>query len=131
MKRLVALGAVLVLALAGCSDKKESGDGGGQSGDDPVAMLTAAKKTIDEAASVHIVLTGRDLPETAQALASGDGVATHAPAFKGKPRSVVAGTIYAPAGSVRLGKLGSYRGAFVGRDVVVSPGAQVRAGSAL
>jgi lipoprotein LprG len=84
MKRLVALGAVLVLALAGCSDKKESGDGGGQSGDDPVAMLTAAKKAIDEAASVHIVLTGRDLPETAQALASGDGVATHAPAFKGK-----------------------------------------------
>ena len=45
MKRLVALGAVLVLALAGCSDKKDSGDGGGQ---------------------------------------SGDGVATHAPAFKGK-----------------------------------------------
>ncbi|MEV0800909.1 LppX_LprAFG lipoprotein [Kribbella sp. NPDC050281] len=84
MKRLVALGAVLVLALAGCSDKKDSGDGDGQSGDDPVAMLTAAKKAIDEAASVHIVLTGRDLPETAQALASGDGVATHAPAFKGK-----------------------------------------------
>jgi lipoprotein LprG len=84
MKRLVALGAVLVLALAGCSDKKDSGGGGDQSGDDPVAMLTAAKKTIDDAASVHLVLTGRDLPETAQALASGDGVATHAPAFKGK-----------------------------------------------
>ena len=49
-----------------------------------VALLTAAKKTIDEAASVHIVLTGRDIPESAQALSGGDGVATHAPAFKGK-----------------------------------------------
>jgi lipoprotein LprG len=84
MKRLVALGAVLVLALAGCSDKKDSGDGNGRTEEDPVALLTAAKKTIDEAASVHIVLTGRDLPDSAQTLASGDGVATHAPAFKGK-----------------------------------------------
>jgi len=85
MKRLLALGAVLVLALAGCSDDKKSSDGGStQPGDDPVALLTAAKKTIDEAASVHIVLTGRDLPENAQTLNSGDGVATHAPAFKGK-----------------------------------------------
>ena len=84
MKRLLALCAVLVVALAGCSDKKDSGGGGGQSGDDAVAMLTAAKKSIDDAASVHIVLTGRDLPDNAQTLASGDGVATHAPAFKGK-----------------------------------------------
>ncbi|GAA0586493.1 LppX_LprAFG lipoprotein [Kribbella sandramycini] len=83
MKKLLALGAVLVVVLAGCSDKKESGGGGGQS-DDAVAQLTAAKKAIDEASSVHIVLTGRDLPDSAQTLASGDGVATHAPAFKGK-----------------------------------------------
>lgn len=84
MKRLLALGAVLVVALAGCSDKKDSGGGGDQSGDQAVALLTDAKKSIDDAASVHIVLTGRDLPDNAQALVSGDGVATHAPAFKGK-----------------------------------------------
>lgn len=85
MKRLLALGAVLVVALAGCSDKKDS-DGGGdaQTGDDAVALLTDAKKSIDDAASVHLVLAGRDLPDNAQALVSGDGVATHAPAFKGK-----------------------------------------------
>jgi len=83
MKRLVALGAVLVLALAGCSDKKDSDGDGAKSGDDAAALLTEAKKTIDEAASVHVVLTGRDLPDTAQTLASGEGVATHAPAFKG------------------------------------------------
>jgi lipoprotein LprG len=83
VKRVLALGAIVVLAVAGCTDKKESG-GGGQSGGDAVALLTDAKKTIDEASSVHIVLTGRDLPDNAQTLASGDGVATHAPAFKGK-----------------------------------------------
>jgi lipoprotein LprG len=83
MKRLVALSAVLVLALAGCSDKKDSGGGAAQS-DDAAAQLTTAKKAIDDASSVHIVLTGRDLPDSAQTLASGDGVATHAPAFKGK-----------------------------------------------
>ena len=53
------------------------------------------------------------------------------PAFKGRARSAVTGTIYAPAGTVRLGRLGSYRGAFVGTDVVVGAGAQVRVGSAL
>jgi lipoprotein LprG len=85
VKRLLALSAVLVLALAGCSDKKDSGGGDGvQSGDDAVALLTAAKKAIDETPSVHIVLAGRDLPDNAQTLVSGDGVATHAPAFKGK-----------------------------------------------
>lgn len=63
MKRLAALGAALVLtvSLVGCSDKKDDAGGGGKSGDDPVALLSDAKKTIDEAASVHIVLTGRDL----------------------------------------------------------------------
>ncbi|MFF1819410.1 LppX_LprAFG lipoprotein [Kribbella sp. NPDC058245] len=83
MKRLVALSAVLVLALVGCSDKKDSGGGAAKS-DDAVAQLTTAKKAIDDASSVHIVLTGRDLPDSAQTLASGDGLATHAPAFKGK-----------------------------------------------
>ena len=85
MKRLLALGAVLVMALTGCSDKKDSGgNADNQSSDEAVALLTDAKKTIDDAASVHIVLAGRDLPDNAQTLASGDGVATHAPAFKGK-----------------------------------------------
>jgi len=53
------------------------------------------------------------------------------PAFRGRPRSAVTGTLYAPAGLVRLGRLGAYRGAFVGTDVVVAGGAQVRVGSAL
>ncbi|MGZ0145772.1 LppX_LprAFG lipoprotein [Kribbella sp. WER1] len=84
MKRVLALCAVVALALTGCSGKKDSGSGSNGGGDDAVALLTGAKKQIDDAASVHIVLTGRDLPDGAQALVSGDGVATHAPAFKGK-----------------------------------------------
>jgi lipoprotein LprG len=83
MKRLVALGAVLVFAVTGCTGSKGSG-GTPTSADDAVVMLTDAKKTIDETASVHLVITGRGLPDTAQTLASGDGVATHSPAFKGK-----------------------------------------------
>lgn len=84
MKRLVAFGAALLLSvsLAGCSDKKD--DPAAKTGDDAVALLTEVKKTIDETASVHLVITGRDLPDSGQVLASGDGVATHAPAFKGK-----------------------------------------------
>lgn len=84
MKRLVALGAVLVLAMTGCSDNNKDAGSDGKNGEDPVALLTEVKKTVDEATSVHLVLTGRDLPDTAQTLANGDGVATHAPAFKGK-----------------------------------------------
>ncbi|GAA3094877.1 hypothetical protein GCM10010530_19960 [Kribbella aluminosa] len=81
---MLALCVVVVLAVAGCSGKKDSGSGSSSTGTDAVALLTGAKKAIDDAASVHIVLTGRDLPAGAQALVSGDGVATHAPAFKGK-----------------------------------------------
>lgn len=85
MKRVLALCAVVVLAVAGCNDKKDTADGGGgDTGGDAVSLLTGAKKAIDDAASVHIVLTGHDLPENAQTLGSGDGVATHTPAFKGK-----------------------------------------------
>jgi lipoprotein LprG len=84
VKRLLALGAVLVIALAGCSDKKDSGGDNQPSSNEAATLLSDAKKTIDDAASVHVVLTGRDLPDNAQTLVSGDGVATHTPAFKGK-----------------------------------------------
>jgi lipoprotein LprG len=87
-RKLSQLGTVIgVLALAvagptGCSDDKKDGDGAAK--DDPVALLTDAKKTLDEASSVHFVITGRDIPGGARALEKADGVATHAPAFKGK-----------------------------------------------
>jgi lipoprotein LprG len=91
MRRLVALAAVLVLSVTGCTSTKDSVDDR-KSGDDAVTLLTEAKKTLDETASVHLVLTGRDLPDTGQTLAKGDGVATHAPAFKGRLTVQAAGT---------------------------------------
>ena len=60
MRRLVALAAVLVLSVTGCTSTKDSVDDR-KSGDDAVTLLTEAKKTLDETASVHLVLTGRDL----------------------------------------------------------------------
>jgi hypothetical protein len=53
------------------------------------------------------------------------------PAFVARARSNVSATIFAPAGDVALGPLGSYRGAFVGRTVVIGPDATVRGDSAL
>jgi hypothetical protein len=54
-----------------------------------------------------------------------------APVFLTGPQATVAATIFAPAGDVVLGRLGSYRGAFVGRTVKVRPRATMRADSAL
>ncbi len=53
------------------------------------------------------------------------------PVFVARARANVSATIFAPAGDVVLGPLGSYRGAVVGRTVVVAPKATVRADSAL
>jgi hypothetical protein len=53
------------------------------------------------------------------------------PAFVARPRANVSATVFAPAGDIVLGPLGSYRGAFVGRTVAIGPSATVRADSAL
>ena len=53
------------------------------------------------------------------------------PAFVARPGSNVAATIFAPAGDIVLGPLGSYRGAFIGRNVLIGPQATVRGDSAL
>ena len=52
-------------------------------------------------------------------------------AFVARPRANVSATVFAPAGDVVLGSFGAYRGAFVGRTVVIGPSATVRGDSAL
>ncbi len=52
------------------------------------------------------------------------------PAFRSGKDAVVAATIFAPAGDVVLGAGGEYRGAFVGRSVVVRPRSRVNEDSA-
>jgi len=54
-----------------------------------------------------------------------------APAFIARARAIVSATIFAPAGDVILGALGTHRGAFIGRTVVVGHNATLRADSAL
>src|SRR5262245_16340432 len=51
-------------------------------------------------------------------------------AFRAGPRAVVAGTIFAPTGTVLLGQNGDYQGAFVGNTVVVRAHSQVHEHSA-
>ncbi len=67
-------------ALAGCSGSGESAPTAGS----PADRLAEAKRKADEASSVHLVLTSRDVPGDAMGVLGAEGVGTHAPAFKGK-----------------------------------------------
>ena len=53
------------------------------------------------------------------------------PVFVARARANVSATVFAPGGDVVLGPRGSYRGAVLGRTVVVGPAATVRVDSAL
>ena len=54
-----------------------------------------------------------------------------APAFRAGPNAVVAGTIFSPGGSIVLGPAGQYRGAVIGRTVLVRARSRVIEESAL
>lgn len=54
-----------------------------------------------------------------------------AAAFLARQRANVNATIFAPAGDVIVGRLGSYRGALVGHTVVIGPRVTIRGDSAL
>jgi lipoprotein LprG len=77
----------LLLPVAGCggdgSDKK--------SGADPQAVLAAAKKKFDEAASVHFTMSTKSVPTKGDAVLGADGTLTHQPAFKGDVKVLFSG----------------------------------------
>jgi hypothetical protein len=52
-------------------------------------------------------------------------------AFIARPRANLSATVFAPAGDVIVGRLGSYRGALVGHTVVVGAHVTIRGNSAL
>jgi hypothetical protein len=54
-----------------------------------------------------------------------------APAFRTAPNAIVAGTVFSPAGSVVLGPGTQYRGAIIGRTVLVRARSRVTADSAM
>lgn len=51
---------------------------------DPTQLLGRAKATLDSAAGVHLVLTGRDVPAGVDALLAADGTVTRKPGFTGR-----------------------------------------------
>lgn len=94
----VLLTAFLVLAastLTSCS-------GGGTAPPTPHQALAAAKKTLDQTSGVHLSLATDRLPPGVSGLLGADGVATHAPAFKGTIK-VSAGGITADAKVIATG----------------------------
>jgi hypothetical protein len=78
------------------------------------AQLGAAKGLVD-ASEVRLDVTGSAV----------------APAFRTGPNAIVAGTVFAPTGDIVLGPGGQYRGAFIGRSVLVRARGHVSQDSAL
>jgi lipoprotein LprG len=80
-------GLVAVLLAAGCT---------GGSGDSAAALgdrLSAAKHTLDQAASIDLTLRTERLPRGVDGITEAAGVATHAPAFRGQI-TVAAGGLF-------------------------------------
>jgi lipoprotein LprG len=108
-----ALAAALTVSLAGCG-------GGSGSAESPAKALAAAKTTMDQATSWHMVLATDATPSGGNAVLRADGVGTHDPlAWKGSvdvvlkglratvPLVAVNGTVYAklpfnPLGYVKI-----------------------------
>ncbi|MGZ4601072.1 LppX_LprAFG lipoprotein [Oryzihumus sp.] len=76
--RALVAALTLGLVLAGCSGGSDTA-----TKQTPAQQLAAAKKTVDAARSLHLVLRSSGIPASAGGVIGADGVGTHAPAFKG------------------------------------------------
>ncbi|MGB9378694.1 MAG: LppX_LprAFG lipoprotein [Mycobacteriales bacterium] len=79
---------VVALGLASCSSTKNNRSG---RPDGPVALLAAAKQTIDSTDSLHFSLTSSNVPDGA-VLRGGEGSAARPDKFKGDLKVAFAGT---------------------------------------
>lgn len=75
------LSALCVVSVASCSSDGDPAPE--QTQLSPAQRLAAAKAKVDAAPSVHLRLTGTNLPEGASGVVSADGWGKHPPAFKG------------------------------------------------
>lgn len=98
--RTAALSGVvlaLLLPLTGCGgDKTPASD------KSPKEALALAKKTFDNASSVHLTLATTSVPTKGDAVLGADGTLTHQPAFEGKV-TVVLGGFHADVPVVAVG----------------------------
>lgn len=86
--RLAAAATVLAVGLAGCSGG--SGSGSAASVGD---VLAKAKTSLDQATTVHFVLSSKDVPAgEGTKLVGGDGFAVRPKAFKGSLKLIVSGS---------------------------------------
>lgn len=84
LRRAAALGAGLVVALAGC--------GGGEPEESAGDLLQRAKTTLDETSSLHFVLTSEGAPTTGTALTGGEGDVLRPASFEGTLQVLAAGS---------------------------------------
>ncbi|AKU18673.1 hypothetical protein VV02_05900 [Luteipulveratus mongoliensis] len=83
-----------VLALAACSsgsDDKGKDTGSPAAKVTPAQRLAQSKQVMDKAASMHLTLSSQGVPSKANGVLGGEGVGTHAPAFKGNLKAQLAG----------------------------------------
>jgi hypothetical protein len=127
--RDVRVGADSLLQLAGGDYSARSlrvGPGG--------RVVCTAQCRIDVLQPVRLAVgaeLGADVSTRADTARVNIAASGSTPAFIARARTNVAATIFAPGGTVVVGKLGSYHGALVGKKVVVAPNATVRGDSAL
>ncbi len=89
-RSIAVAGALLALALplSGCGG---SDPAPAESGVAPEAALAKAKKSFDDASSVHLTLSTDSKPTSGDAVLGADGTLTHQPAFDGKVKVVLSG----------------------------------------
>jgi lipoprotein LprG len=115
--RSLTAGLTLLLALTACSGGAGSAAPAAAT---PADRLAAAKTAMDRAASVHLVLTSRDVPAAADGVLGADGVGTHAPAFKGRLDARISG-IQAAVDVVSVGSALYLKLPFTSRFVRTDP----------
>lgn len=80
------------LLISGCSGSSDSSDGdSGGTAKELSARLAAAKATIDDAETIDITLSTKNLPDGITGLLSAKGKGNHSPAFTGKVTVVTGG----------------------------------------
>jgi lipoprotein LprG len=111
--RLLAVLVALVTLGTGFS-------GSDAPGTDPADTLASAKKTLDETPGLRIGLSTGKLPTGVSGLLTADGVATHAPAFKGDIK-VAASGITADAAVVAVDGVVHAKLPFTSKFTVIDP----------
>ncbi len=87
-RRLLALTAVPLLVLTGCSGDDDTPGGGDAT---PEEVMELAKKTLDETSGVRMELRTEELPTGVTGISAAEGVGTHDPAFDGTLTVIIGG----------------------------------------